>query len=912
MSDKRYEANIIRATAVEPANNLQSTSAPGVWSIDEVVELQKKEKWPTVGNVITNVEQVFSTFLYEGNGANQVIENGIALGNSNDGGSVEFDGTGDYLNLSTPVVPASGQFSLEAFIYPTATTDEAIASQHADGETGRFIFRLDNGKLNFNWAASELTDANSITANAWSHCLVTRDASNVIRLFVNGALRKSTTNSVTLNQNNFTIGASRIASPEKFFNGFISNVRVVSGAIPTEYQTSSTTEGAAIYTTPTTGLTAVSNTALLTCQGSTPLVDNSSNSYAITTNADAAARAFGPFTGTGGEGGLVWTKNRDDSYDHNLVDSARGLTNSPYIRSNTSGIQGTDGNGITAFNNNGYTVGSSGSWNANGNSHVSWTFRKAAKFFDVVTYSGTGSARTVSHSLGSVPGMILIKNTSGSTGNWRVYHRGMNGGTNPEQYSMRLNQTNAQASDSAAFNDTAPTSSVFTVGTSATNESGRDYIAYLFAHNNNDGEFGPDQDEDIIKCGSYTGNGSTTGVFQDLGFEPQWIMCKVSSSTDGWILLDNMRGVGGAGSNDPRLEANTDSAEANGEIMKFDATGFTPLTADGKINGSGKTYIYMAIRRPQAAPTAASQVFSVATYSSNGNSNIFNTGFNVDMAITTRTSGTNRYNLARLMGSKYLFTEANNAEGDLGTQWYARNNSVDFSTSFWGTTNNTVIWSWARARGYFDVVCYTGTASARTIAHNLGVAPEMMWVKCRDGPGGTGASYWVVYHKDLDASAPEDKAIYLDTTTAAFDFAGYWNDTAPTSTVFTLGTGNGNDTNASGQNYISYLFATLPGISKVGSYTGSSSAVDVDCGFTSGARFILIKRSSASGDGWFTFDSVRGIVAGNDPFLYLNDQQAEFTSYDAIDPYSAGFTVTTALGGLNTNGSTYVFYAIAQ
>ena len=97
----------------------------------------------------------------------------------------------------------------------------------------------------------------------------------------------------------------------------------------------------------------------------------------------------------------------------------------------------------------------------------------------------------------------------------------------------------------------------------------------------------------------------------------------------------------------------------------------------------------------------------------------------------------------------------------------------------------------------------------------------------------------------------------------------------------------------------------------MGSYTGSSSAVNVDCGFTSGARFILIKRSSASGDGWFLFDSVRGIVAGNDPFLYLNDTQAEFTSYDAIDPYNAGFTVTTALAGLNTNGSTYIFYAIA-
>ena len=103
MSDKRYEANIIRATAVEPANNLETTSAPGVWSIDEVVELQKKEKWPTAGNVASDVTDVFSTFLYDGNGGSQAIENGIKLGNSNDGGSVNFNGvagaTGNWIEL---------------------------------------------------------------------------------------------------------------------------------------------------------------------------------------------------------------------------------------------------------------------------------------------------------------------------------------------------------------------------------------------------------------------------------------------------------------------------------------------------------------------------------------------------------------------------------------------------------------------------------------------------------------------------------------------------------------------------------------------------------------------------------------------------------------------------------------------
>jgi hypothetical protein len=175
----------------------------------------------------------------------------------------------------------------------------------------------------------------------------------------------------------------------------------------------------------------------------------------------------------------------------------------------------------------------------------------------------------------------------------------------------------------------------------------------------------------------------------------------------------------------------------------------------------------------------------------------------------------------------------------------------------------------------------------------------MIWVKTRSNDVG-----WAVYHSSQGFS----KGGRLETTDA---FGTETNRvTAASSATFSVGTDA--YVNVSARTYIAYLFATLPGVSKVGSYTGSSSAVNVDCGFTSGARFILIKRSSASGDSWFTFDSVRGIVAGNDPFLYLNDQQAEFTSYDAIDPYSAGFTVTTALAGLNANGSTYIFYAIAQ
>jgi hypothetical protein len=132
---------------------------------------------------------------------------------------------------------------------------------------------------------------------------------------------------------------------------------------------------------------------------------------------------------------------------------------------------------------------------------------------------------------------------------------------------------------------------------------------------------------------------------------------------------------------------------------------------------------------------------------------------------------------------------------------------------------------------------------------------------------------------------------------------------APTSSVFTLGSAI--DVNMSGKDFISYHFATLAGVSKVGSYTGTAATLNVDCGFSAGARFILIKRSDSTGD-WYVYDSARGIVAGNDPYLLLNSTAAEVTGTDYIDPLSSGFTVTSsAPAALNASGGTYIFLAIA-
>ena len=132
----------------------------------------------------------------------------------------------------------------------------------------------------------------------------------------------------------------------------------------------------------------------------------------------------------------------------------------------------------------------------------------------------------------------------------------------------------------------------------------------------------------------------------------------------------------------------------------------------------------------------------------------------------------------------------------------------------------------------------------------------------------------------------------------------------PSSTTFTVGTSN-NVVNGTSSTYIAYLFATLAGVSKVGSYTGNGTSQTIDCGFSGGARFILIKSTSTTGS-WWVYDSVRGIVAGNDPALQLNSTAAEVTSADAIDPDSSGFIVNQeATCSINASGVSYIFMSIA-
>jgi hypothetical protein len=285
-----------------------------------------------------------------------------------------------------------------------------------------------------------------------------------------------------------------------------------------------------------------------------------------------------------GEGGLVWLKARTSASNPYVFDTERGALQAMYT--DTSLASGSVPNTLTAFNSDGFALGSQGDVNGSSISYVSWAFRKAEKFFDIVTYTGTGSARTVAHNLGSTPGCIIVKRTNLGEG-WQVYHRSI-GAT---KY-LELNAANQEFATPIRWNDTAPTDTEFTVGTHASvNASGSTYIAYLFAHDA--GGFGSGS-ENVISCGGYTGNGSATGPTVTLGYEPQWLMIKRTDSGDAWIILDSTRDV--SNPRDKFLRANTSNTEATGNDVDFNATSFQLKTTSASVNANTGTYIYIAIR----------------------------------------------------------------------------------------------------------------------------------------------------------------------------------------------------------------------------------------------------------------------------------------------------------------------------
>ena len=584
------------------------------------------------------------------------------------------------------------------------------------------------------------------------------------------------------------------------------------------------------------------------------------------------------------EGGMVWFKARGIIVDNAIFDSTDNFDS--FLVSNSTVASVTIAGHITP-NINGFTIGSTGFWitNSNTSTYASWTFRKAPKFFDVVTYTGNGVAgREIAHDLGCDVGMLIIKDLDTSGYPWRVYHKSL-GATK----FMQLDNSNAEADAVTAniWNSTEPTESVFTLGSHITVNSAdtHEYVAYLFAHNETDGLVAGDGNP-VIKCGSYVGN---TVNEVDLGCEPQYLLIKPSSNIGNWFIYDCIRGIV-TGEVDALLSPNLSNSEFTSDHLTLNARGFTAL---GTLATSSTTYIYMAIARDTTTvPTSSDEVFAIDLTAAADTPNA-TSSFTVDMGLYRGLVASSNTISSRLTQGQSMLTNSTNAEAANTNMNFAyMEGYLDLALDGFYTL------MFKRANSFFDVVTYTGDGVAgRTVDHNLGVVPEMIWMKDRDI-----VSPWMV--SVLKGGAVWGTS-FLEQNLPVYNGIGQLNSTPPTDSLFTLA-GVGQNINNSGDSYIAYLFATLAGISKVGSYTGNGSTQTIDAGFTTGAKFIIIKRTDLAGD-WIMVDTTRGL----DNFLELNTTNAQ-ASGSGIGTNSSGFTVTqNGTTDLNASGGSYIYYSVA-
>jgi hypothetical protein len=303
-------------------------------------------------------------------------------------------------------------------------------------------------------------------------------------------------------------------------------------------------------------------------------------------------------TGVGFQPDFTWLKKRNATANNNVFDAVRG--SDKRLITNDTGVEVTQSNFITSFNSDGFSIGDDAVINSNTNTFASWNWKangagsantdgtinstvsvNTTAGFSIVKWTGNGSAgATVGHGLGAVPKMIIMKNLTESSRHWQIYHEGIG-----NAYYFEFDTT-SRLDDAGAFNDTSPTSSVFTLGSSNRgNENTKSFIAYCFADVTG-----------FSKMGKYIGNGNANGTFCFTGIKPAFVMIKNLASGEGWIIHDNKRN--GYNMDNDFLYANTNGAEVSSEHIEILSNGFKARSTNGVVNGSGAIYIYMCFGQP--------------------------------------------------------------------------------------------------------------------------------------------------------------------------------------------------------------------------------------------------------------------------------------------------------------------------
>lgn len=613
-------------------------------------------------------------------------------------------------------------------------------------------------------------------------------------------------------------------------------------------------------------------------------------------------------------------------YYSNIFFKQRTATSDSYLigapdvslSTNTTATTATTVNAVTAFSTTGFTIGSNAITNTSGGYHISSTFKQTTtpKFFTQIGWTGNSApsgSRLINHDLGSIPAFIFVKNNYNAS-DWWVWHQGSTSAGTNSCTAFELNTTNRPLYTSSG----SMTSTQIEVGNIYNslevwpNITGNAYTAWLFA--SNAGGFGSAGTDNVITCGRFTS--TTTSGSVNLGYAPQWLLIKRVQSASDWQIFDSARGFQVVS---PRATAQNTYALNNttAEVNTF--TGITPSATGFDYGVLGANYMYVAIRKGNMKkPTAGTQVFSpIATNNTTGTVNT--TGFAVDLQLSAKRAlaGTTivfdrlrtvaTLNASPSVSAQYLSTGSTAVEAANTTITRAWTGN-GFETASNNNSTSAILWNFKQAASFFDIVPYSGDGTTpRTVNHNLTVTPEFIMVRGRNV-----ANNWICCSSYIGTVGGSSRYIMLNSANGSTAAGGRWGDTAPTATEFYVGSNS--DVNAVGTNYIAYLFASCAGVSKLGTYTGTATTTTINCGFAGGARFVMIKRTdigSTTGD-WYVWDTARGMVAGTDPSISLNQPSAVEVNANSVYTVATGFQIlATPTPDINTSGATYFYLAIA-
>lgn len=609
--------------------------------------------------------------------------------------------------------------------------------------------------------------------------------------------------------------------------------------------------------------------------------------------------------------GAIWIKKTDagDSwacYFRNGGNTGAHFLNSTGGPSTNSGIFNNTDPTATHF-----TVGSDGQTNGIANTYIAFIFaHQPNSDFEEEVFGG-------SEWFAAYPNTV---NGPSGVGEYQMYTNTSIGNTYANIAGVQYTVSGVNAWNALSDAIFASLGTRYRRGAYQYNNGG---IVDVYAVRPYNGYTGPtfDDEESLIVCGTYDGQGGYNNLKTVIkcGFEPQWVIVK-GQNTGGWLMLDIEREFTCSGNLDGYMLADENYQNYEHQFGGILSDGFEFEGSDHNTNTNGQQYHYIAIRRSNKPAETATDVFTSQFVTSQ--SQVHQVGFKPDMVWHLWNRQYPSYYIGtKVQGNdKYHKTFAISNEVNYGNSWTFNGDSGTFQQGLsTGSTNGGIAHFFKRAVGFFDVCVYRGdgTTSGRLVKHNLGVTPEFILIQKRANGGTYPNSYGTrvqtstvdVTGFSLSQNAPPQNTGFQN---AGLTNAGYFRP------YYVAGLTGGNSDygqnyyNQAGVDYIAYLFASVDGVCKIGGYTGTGSAINVDCGFTSGARFVFVKRVDYTNGHWIQWDSERGIVAGNDPYVHLDNTTTENTGTDYIDPYSAGFTITSSANAdLNASGGDYFFLAIA-